>query len=241
MYYFDSRIRYSEVDSEGCLTMASLLNYFQDCSTFHSEDLKLGIDYLKQQHLVWVMSAWQIVVEEFPRLCTPVRIGTAPYEFRAFMGFRNFAMMSEDGEKYYARANSIWSLLNTDTWRPVVLPREMIEKYSLSEKLDMEYASRKIPIPADGIKREPIVVRKHHLDTNHHVNNGQFVDMAMEHLPEGFSLRQMRAEYKKQALLNDVLVPCVSEQAGKVVVALDDEAGKPYAIVEFTDGRESND
>lgn len=238
MYYFDSRIRYSEVDSEGYLTMAALLNYFQDCSTFHSEDLGLGIDYLKEHHLVWVTSAWQIVVEEFPRLCTPVRIGTAPYEFRAFLGFRNFAMKSPEGEKYYARANSLWSLLNTDTWKPVAPPLEMNEKYVLSEKLDMDYASRKIAIPEGGAIQEPVVVRKHHLDTNHHVNNGQFVDIAMEYLPEGFRLRQMRAEYKKQALLNDVLVPNVCTQEEKVVVALDDKDGKPYAIVEFTGRKE---
>ena len=34
MYAFDSRIRYSETDSEGYLTLDALLNYFQDCSTF---------------------------------------------------------------------------------------------------------------------------------------------------------------------------------------------------------------
>ena len=43
MYTFDSRIRYSETDSEGKLTMASIINYFQDCSTFQSEDLGLGV------------------------------------------------------------------------------------------------------------------------------------------------------------------------------------------------------
>ena len=43
MYAFDSRIRYSETDSEGYLTLDALLNYFQDCSTFHSEDVGLGI------------------------------------------------------------------------------------------------------------------------------------------------------------------------------------------------------
>ena len=45
MYTFESRIRYSETDSEGKLTMASLINYFQDCSTFQSEDHGLGLDY----------------------------------------------------------------------------------------------------------------------------------------------------------------------------------------------------
>ena len=33
MYTFDSRIRYSECDSEGFLTMESLLDYFQDCTS----------------------------------------------------------------------------------------------------------------------------------------------------------------------------------------------------------------
>ena len=48
MYAFDSRIRYSETDSEGELTLNALLNYFQDCSTFHSEDVGLGIGYMKE-------------------------------------------------------------------------------------------------------------------------------------------------------------------------------------------------
>ena len=69
MYSFDSKIRYSECDSEGRLTLAALLNYFQDCSTFQSEALDVGIEYLKEKHLVWVLSFWQIEVERYPRHC----------------------------------------------------------------------------------------------------------------------------------------------------------------------------
>ena len=39
MYTFDSRIRYSEVGEDKRLTLISLVDYFQDCSTFQSEDL----------------------------------------------------------------------------------------------------------------------------------------------------------------------------------------------------------
>ena len=34
MYEFDSRVRYSEVDHHGTMTVPALINYFQDCSTF---------------------------------------------------------------------------------------------------------------------------------------------------------------------------------------------------------------
>ena len=233
MYTFDSRIRYSEADSEGKLTMASLLNYFQDCSTFHSEDVGLGVDYFKEVHQVWVLSSWQIVVDRYPNLCERVVIGTQPYDIKGFLGYRNFAMMTENGE-YLAKANSIWSLLDLDKGKPVPAGGEMMQKYGIGEKLDMEYAPRKITVPEGGVSGEAIVVKQHHLDTNHHVNNGQFVNMAMEFLPENFTIGQLRAEYKKQAFLDDVLLPYVVTGEDRVLVSLTDERGVPYVVVEFS-------
>ena len=233
MYLFDGRIRFTEVDSEGKLSLNALLNYFQDCSTFHSEDLGIGVDYLKENHLVWVMSSWQIVVERYPRLCEQVRIGTLPYEFKGFLGMRNFAMITTQGE-YLAKANSLWSLLNTDTGKPTLPTEIMREKYVLEERLPMDYAPRKIVVPKSGESKEVIVVKKHHLDTNHHVNNGQYVDMALEFLPDGFGITQMRAEYKKQAFLDDVLYPYVAVEENRYIISLTDAEGKPYVIVEFS-------
>lgn len=232
MYTFESRIRYSETDSEGKLTMASLLNYFQDASTFQSEELGMGVEYLRTQHLVWVLSSWQIVVERYPKLCEKVIIGTLPYDMRGFLGYRNFAMLTEDGE-YLAKANSLWSLLNTDTGKPSRVNDMIMQRYPLEEKLSMEYAPRKIEMPVGGTVMEPVVVKKHHLDTNHHVNNGQFVDMAMEYLPESFAVGQLRAEYKKQAFLNDVLLPYVVTEGDRTFVSLTDENSSPYVVVEF--------
>lgn len=232
MYTFDSRIRYSETDSEGFLSMASLLNYFQDASTFQSEDLGLGIAYTKEQNLVWVLSAWQIVVDRYPRLGDRVTVGTFPYDFKSFMGLRNFYMLDEKGE-YLARANSLWSLLRTDNGKPSLPTEKMLSFYTLKEKLDMEYAPRKIAVPEGGSRLDPIVVKKHHLDTNHHVNNGQYVSIAMEYLPEQFHITQMRAEYKKQAFLDDILHPYVVQTESGYLVALMEETGNPYVSVEF--------
>ena len=105
------------MDSEGKLTLSALLNYFQDASTFQSEDLGVGVKYTQELHLGWVLSAWQIVVERYPELCEKVTIGTLPYEFKGFMGCRNFMMLDEQGN-YNAKVSSICTLLNTDTGRP---------------------------------------------------------------------------------------------------------------------------
>ena len=232
MYAFDSRIRYSETDSEGQLTLNALLNYFQDCSTFHSEDVGLGIGYMKEIGQAWVLSSWQIVVDRYPRLGEKVKIVTLPYELKSFLGYRNFAMLDEE-ENYLAKANSLWSLLDMTTGKPVAVNEAMHEGYGIDEKLDMDYAPRKITVPEGGQLLEPIMVKKHHLDTNHHVNNGQYVNIAMEYLPDDFLIHQMRAEYKKQAFLDDVLYPYIVSVESGYVVSLRDEEGRPYVSVEF--------
>lgn len=233
MYTFKSQIRYSECDSQARLTLAALLNYFQDSSTFQSEVLGVGGRYLKENNLVWVLSSWQIVVNRYPELCEEVETGTFPYGFKGCFGYRNFFMRTSSGEML-ACANSLWTLLNLEQQTMAHPTERMKEVYEIEEKLPMDYAPRKIAVPEEGVYEESIVVKKHHLDTNHHVNNGQFVDMAMSSLPEDFAIRQMRAEYKMQAHLGDELIPYVVRNDETCIVSLRNSEGKPYAVVEFS-------
>ena len=57
MYQLESRIRYSETNEAGFLTMTGIINYFQDCSTFHSEDCGVGVAFLEKEHRAWMLSS----------------------------------------------------------------------------------------------------------------------------------------------------------------------------------------
>lgn len=231
-YSFSGRVRYSETGENGLLTLPGILNYFQDCSTFHSEEIGNGMKILKEKNKFWVLSAWQVVVNRYPALGEEVVTSTWPYSFRGFMGQRNFTMDTKEGERL-AYANTFWTFIDGKNGFPCKLKPEDTEGYELEEKLDMEYASRKIVMSAGFLPEESFTIQKHHLDTNHHVNNCQYIQMAMDYLPADFPLRQMRAEYKQQARLSDVICPEVSADADKVVVSLNDIHGEPYAVVEF--------
>ena len=231
-YSFDSRIRYSEIGENGCLTLPGILNYFQDCCTFHSESIGQGMDVMKKRGRAWVLSSWQVVINRFPKLGEEIVTYTAPYDFRGFMGMRNFTMDTKDGERL-AYANTYWTHIDMNTGFPVKLTPEDTAGYITDEKLDMEYAPRKVALLGEGEGKESFVVQKHHLDTNHHVNNCQYVCMAEDYLSEKFAVYQMRAEYKMQARLGDVICPKVYEEGEKVVVSLNNEKEKPYAVVEF--------
>ena len=233
MYSFESRIRYSETGSDGRLTLLSLLNYFQDCAIFHSEDLDVGVEYLEKIHGVWVMNSWQIDIDRYPKLGEQVRIQTHPYDFKLCLGSRNFGMADKEGAMC-AVANTLWTFLNTETGRPMKPTSEMMDKYGIEPPYEMEYLDRKIVFEGEGEKLEPVVVKGHHLDTNHHVNNAQYVAVACDYLPEDFTIRRMRATYHKSAVLGDLLYPVIYREKEETVgVALCDAQGSPYANVEF--------
>ena len=97
MYSFDSRVRYSEVDEDRKLSLTGVINYMQDCSTFQSEDLNMGIDYLAEKHRAWLLSSWQIVVDRYPKLGERIVVSTWPYDFKGIYGYRNFTIQDPTG------------------------------------------------------------------------------------------------------------------------------------------------
>ena len=48
-YMIDGRVRFSEIDHTRKITVPSIINYFQDCSTFQSEDIGVGLDVLSKK------------------------------------------------------------------------------------------------------------------------------------------------------------------------------------------------
>lgn len=231
MYTFESRVRYSEIGEDRKMTLNSILNYFQDCSTFHSESVGRGMDVLTDNGRAWLLAAWQVCVNRYPGLGENIIIGTKAYEFRGFIGNRNFQMTTPEGEML-AYANSMWTYYDVKKGVPARVKAEEMAAYEMEEKLDMEYAPRKITLPGEMMTEEAFTVKKHHLDTNHHVNNAQYVRMAQDYIPGDFCIHQLRVEYKAQAVLDDVIVPKVAVQDGVYTVALDNENGRPYAVVE---------
>lgn len=237
MYTFDSRVRYSEVDEAGYLRVNALLDYFQDCTNFHSEDLGVGLKWHKEHGLMWVLNAWQVCILRYPAMGERITVGTQAYGFEKMFGYRNFLMTDGEGERI-AIANSVWVLMDLHKNRPITVSEEVGSIYGKAEPLDMDYAPRKIKVAGVKEDKKDFFVQGYHLDTNHHVNNSQYVTMAMEYLPDNFLVRELRVEYKKQAVAGDRICPVVylpedADSGNCFSVALNDEHGKAYAVVQF--------
>ena len=85
---------------------------------------------------------------------------------------------------------------------------------------------------------QPVAVLPFFIDTNEHMNNGKYIMVAEGYLPEEFKVGRVRAEYRRAAILGDVLYPVIYKQENSVTVCLNDEEGNPYAVIQFLESNE---
>ena len=72
MYIFKGKVRYSEIDHKGTLSVPAMINYFQDTTNFQSEEIGRGWKYMKESGRAWILSYWQIEIKK----ALPASIGT---------------------------------------------------------------------------------------------------------------------------------------------------------------------
>ena len=158
MYALHSRVRYSEADEKGRLSVSGIMNYLQDCCTMQAEDLGVGLSYLAEHHIGWFVTSYQIkLLKEMPMVGESIVVKTWPYRFRGMLGYRNFTIEDQAG-RVYVQADSLWILMDLDKLSPVRLPQEMLDAFSfLGEDIAKEIVIENTNKIADEISEiQPI-------------------------------------------------------------------------------------
>ena len=233
MYEFEGRIRYSECDDTGRLSIFSLVNYFQDCSTFQSEELGHGFATLGPRGIAWILANWRIDITELPPLGTHVRVRTWCYEMTRSHALRCFALEDEAG-RTFAVADSQWFVFDRSTGHVGHVPDDQRIYLSDEPRADMALLDRRLRVSGEAERCAERVVRRHHLDTNNHTNNAQYIQFAVEALRDlghADAISGIGVQYKKMALLGDIVVPLVHRCEEGYDVCLTDGDKTTYAIV----------
>ena len=239
MYEFTSRVRYSEILPDGRMSLSAMLTRMQDCSVFHSESIGRGPECWLSSGFGWLIICWQVRIYGQPMFATRVTTRTWSYRFRGIEGDRNF-VIEDDSGKVLAEADSRWVYFNRRTQKPTRVPSEEMEGFGQEEPLkDFPYTSRKILIPdKEPVIQAPLQIQPMNIDTNGHVNNLAYIDMAIPYLPADFTVRELRVQYLRQSMLGDVLIPKCCQDGPDFFVSLTLEDGSTCAVVKFSRGEE---
>ena len=160
-----------------------------------------------------------------------ITTGTWASGFKAMYGYRNFVIRDQKGADLI-RAASTWVYMNIETERPERVPAEAVAVYGEEPPLPMEQVGRKILIPKEMTEYPEFPVRKAQIDTNGHVNNARYIEMAEEWLPASSDIRKVRVAYQHAARCGDIIVPAVCREADVSTVVLKGKSGQVYAVLE---------
>ncbi len=233
-YQFSSRIRYSECDQDQQLSLDHLADYFQDCTVFHDKDVGFSMQYWLERGAMWVTTSWKILLFRLPKCYEEVVIRTDPIRCHGFKGERNFTLRDQEG-KMLAAAYSKYALVDIRTGRPTRVDPEEGRRYGENEPLPIEEEKGHIVLPEAAEALDPIEILDYHLDSNHHVNNAQYIKMMAELLPGDFSVKMMRVSYHRSAVKGDVLVPRMEREGHQIRACFENPSGEPFVFFHFSD------
>ena len=202
MYQYKQRVSYSQIGPNGSLTIPALVNYFQDCSLFHSQDCVLSLEELLIRKRAWLLNSWHIIINRLPLMGDEVTISTWPYDFNKMFGHRNMTL-TDSSDNTLCYADSLWFYYDHEAGRPIRPAPEEIDGYGLGEPLNMKTVPRRIVYPNQMQLVDTLLVTRSFLDTNNHVNNGEYVRVAWGYLPIDFPVNELRVEYRQAAVLDD--------------------------------------
>ena len=232
MYTLNYKVTTSCCDSEGKLKLYSALQMMQDCSEMWIDSEPTARKFFKDNNMTQLLATRQVEIVRIPQFKDELVVTTSIYEVMPMYGFRNTFIRDAQGQPCY-RTWSMGAFVDLATGKLARLSEDAIASLTLEPKQEMNYRGRRIILPKqDGTVLEPVTVMRADIDYNRHMNNANYVRIAMELLPEGFEVRDMRVEYRIAAKLGDRLVPTVHSIDGGYIVSLAVD-GEPSAIIEF--------
>ncbi|MBR3452864.1 MAG: hypothetical protein IKH25_08350 [Muribaculaceae bacterium] len=232
MYTLDYLVTTSTCDSEGRLKLYSALQMMQDCSEMWIDSEPAARKFFNDNNMTQLLATRQVEVIRVPRFKERLTVTTSIYEVMPMYGFRNTFIRDAQGNPCY-RTWSMGAFVDLATGKLARISDDAIASLTLEPKQEMNYRGRRISLPKqDGTVMDPVRVMRADIDYNRHMNNANYVRIAMELLPEGFEVHDMRVEYRIAARLDDLLTPTVYSIEGGYIVSLAVN-GQPSAIIEF--------
>ena len=233
MYTYSKKILFSDIDQGARMSLAGIMNALQDCVNINSESIGKGIDYLLKTRRTWFAINWYIEINRYPKMFEDVLVKTWPYNFTSSMGYRNVIMEDEAGRVIVA-ADSIWTLVDLDTGRPIRITDEDSSGYDLENKYPVENPGRKIKLPKEFELLDTVAVKKSDIDYNGHMSNGKYIQLADEYIPEESHPGKIRVEYKSQARYGEALEVYKAIESDKTIIKIQGkEDGSVKAVVEL--------
>ena len=220
MYALNYKVTTSTCDANGKLKLYAALQMMQDCSEMWIES-ESGVErYFREQGMAQLLASRQVDIVRVPSFKEELRVVTTVYEMKPMFGFRNTFIYDAQGLPCY-KTWSMGAFVDKQTGKLKRVDEATISSMHLEPQLEMEYLDRRIMLPHEEPQcLENIPVLRNDIDYNQHMNNANYIRIALELLPADFQVHRMRVEFRMPAKLGDNLTPHLYNIEGGYIVSL---------------------
>lgn len=226
-------VRYSELDSmTGNAGLISVVSYFQDTTMAQTEMLMRDEKARKEAgKFLWYLLSWQVKIMRYPAHGEKLTARTWATKFNGVYGYRDFDLCDENGEKI-AAASTVWVALEPSSGRMKKCTPEIAAFYGVSSERAFEAEEPwKMAIPKETQEVAEFEIRHSDIDTNKHVNNVNYVIIALDAVNPDKPVTDLRVNYKKAAVFGDRICISTQREGGSQTCLLSSPQGDVFAVV----------
>ena len=219
-----------DVDFRGLMKPSALLRCAEHLATAHAWELGMDKAFYSARHMVYLVGRQAFQFYKVPAMRDTLTLTTYPEQSRRAANKRVMVVCNGSGEEI-ARVDTRWTLVDTDSSKIIRhIPEDMEGHWNEEVAWELSQTVPKAPelIPA-GVRRAGYSI----CDTNRHINNAAYLDVACDALPiEVLDAGPMRAaaiKYHRQVPLG--------EEMELLRAACDDGAGPGWYVTGRREGK----
>lgn len=238
IYKKEFELGINEVDKNNKMKLSTCLKLMQEIGALHSKEYGYCLDTEKSTHKAWVVLAWKLEIFNRPSWNQKIYASTWISKMDKIYFYRNFEMKDSEGN-IIAKATSQWIMIDTVTKKIEKITEELLNLFIKLKVDGYEDTLKKPNLKFDVSNLEEIydfVVQKRDLDTNNHMNNIVYLDLAMEGLDDEFcdSITNIEIYYKSECKVDEKIVFMKSNEDN--VYVLDSNKEKLHTLIKFKKG-----
>lgn len=231
MFSEKRRVKLSDCSSDGCIALASLLNYYQDiceeCDLAHG----WGTLITRERGYCYVVLSWDIVINSRVRMNGNVEVRIYNNKNNGRFIVKGFEMIDADGQIVSCATCNV-GVCRSDIMQLAQGSEEMrlaipIDEHSVLPPLRLSNFLEK----NNFTHSRYLTVSKTFTDINGHVNNANYIHLVGDDLPEESNIKRIQMYYYKAVMAGEKLESQICDvEDGRIIRLVSCESGETKFI-----------
>ncbi len=232
-------ITFSDIDENNKLSNKGILRIMQEIAGLHSSSLGYGLNDAPKTGFAWLLLNWKLRVFSRPKWEETLTVNTWSKSMNPLFAYRDIEIF-DNKNNLVAVGSSKWILFDINKQSLCKIPSEVKEVFpNVDKSVFEEKFVEKLKEPENSNPIYEYTIQRRDIDTNHHVNNLNYLDYAYQALPEvvysNMNFSNVEIMYKHESKLGDTISVFYSntEKNEYVITIKDKEEKKLHAIVKL--------